>query len=359
MVLSSTRRRNVAFTLIELLVVIAIIAILIGLLLPAVQKVRDAAARSQCQNNLKQIGLALHNYHDQNKSLPPGAAADQPPYGTRAAAWGSSWRVYLLPHIEQQALFSGWLFNGGSGWGTSNSMNPGGNALRASRIQLSIYRCPASPVPLWCRSNQQVSGVQVMAASYTGIAGAVDGLIPGRAENRIWQPGTATNCCSGGRQGGGGTLYTNSDVKLPGIADGTSNTMMVGEQSDWLMTTTGARVAWGATDNHGWYIGANTTAIPNGPAGAGDRRSFGHQTIRYALNQKTGWPTGPDGNGDCGAAGVCQNSSTNAPLNSVHSGGVNALMGDGHVRFLRDSLPLATLAQLATRDDGVPLSGLD
>src|SRR5687768_16191653 len=105
------------FTLIELLVVIAIIAILIALLVPAVQKVRDAAARTQCQNNLKQQGLALHAYHDANRRLPPGAAADQPPFGTLAGSWGSSWRVYALPYIEQDNLFKAWLLGGGSGWG--------------------------------------------------------------------------------------------------------------------------------------------------------------------------------------------------------------------------------------------------
>src|SRR5947207_4007675 len=100
-----SRRRG--FTLIELLVVIAIIAILIALLVPAVQKVRDAAARSQCGNNLKQIGIALHAYHDAKKVFPPGASADIAPWKTPGAAdndWGSSWMVYLLPYIDQAPL---------------------------------------------------------------------------------------------------------------------------------------------------------------------------------------------------------------------------------------------------------------
>ena len=103
---------------------------------------------------------------------------------------------------------------------------------------------------------------------------------------------------------------------------------------------------------HGWMIGWHTTGTPNGGANVGDARTFQMTTIRYQINRKTGWPNPP---GDCGGQGVCDNIGTNIPLNSAHSGGVNALFGDGSVKFLRDSMPVATLAQLATRNDGIPV----
>ena len=123
-------RRRVAFTLIELLVVIAIIAVLIGLLLPAVQKVREAAARAKCSNNLKQIGLALHAYHDSNMAFAPGAACDYPPFGSGIGNEnGSSWMVFILPYIEQNALFNQWQFKNKSGW-----TNPNNRALTTGLV---------------------------------------------------------------------------------------------------------------------------------------------------------------------------------------------------------------------------------
>src|SRR6185369_3767499 len=146
-------RRWRGFTLIELLVVIAIIAILIALLVPAVQKVREAAARAQCQNNLKQMGLAMHNYHDTKKEFPPGDSSDYTPYGTitfpqagtapantYSGGWGSSWIVFILPYVEQSTLYSRWVFNGASGYTNAT------NSAAWNNVKIPTFRCPSSPM---------------------------------------------------------------------------------------------------------------------------------------------------------------------------------------------------------------------
>jgi prepilin-type N-terminal cleavage/methylation domain-containing protein/prepilin-type processing-associated H-X9-DG protein len=333
------------FTLIELLVVIAIIAILIGLLIPAVQKVREAALRSQCQNNLKQIGLAMHNYHSSSNQLPPGGAADQPPFGTGpvgGAGWGSAWTVYLLPYIEQGNFYNNWQFSGSSGWGNSV------DGANLNGIVIPMYRCPATSLPLTQKdltnstTNPGGNGT-AMVPTYMGISGADNGLIPGYTDSRINDFTSGTGCCNGGDIAGNGILYANSTVKFSDITDGTSNTIMVSEQADNLTLTTGAKVTWNGSGPHGWAIGAGATGQPPNYSGG---RTMQMTTIRYAINQKTGWTE------NCGATGVCDNTGQNIPLNSTHNGGVNALFGDGHVAFLPNSIPIATLAELAIRYDG-------
>src|SRR5262245_5233014 len=176
---SSMRRSRTGFTLIELLVVIAIIGILVSLLVPAVQKVRASVARVQCQNNLKQLGLGMHSYHANYKRLPPGTAADDPPFGSAtnwstSGNWGSSFFVYLLPYIEQDALFNSFKFDGigGSGWGSNaapsaaaaNSIN---NYNQANNKKINVYWCPAATVTQKTSLNQQPAGSAV--ASIAGV----------------------------------------------------------------------------------------------------------------------------------------------------------------------------------------------
>jgi prepilin-type N-terminal cleavage/methylation domain-containing protein/prepilin-type processing-associated H-X9-DG protein len=349
-----------AFTLIELLVVIAIIAILIGLLLPAVQKVRAAAGRAQCQNNLKQLGLAAHGYADIKRgNLPPSGASNNAPYGT-GGSWGFSWRVWLLPYVEQNALFTQLTpFMAGvsqPGW-TGGITNADGTVTRCSsvlnNVRLPVYRCPNSNIPDKCVSG--ANSHWVMTSDYVGISGVDNGVIVGWNDSRRFVNNSVGN--GGGVQMGGGAMVPNGEVKLAGMQDGTSNTILFSEQADTLnIGAPGSqlKVAWNATSYHGWAIGQSNVNVP--PGSPGDGRGFGSTVIKYAINVKD-FPSVAGPNGDCSPAfGICLYSSPMTPLNSAHGGGVNAVFGDGSVRFLTDSTPLDTLGKLATRDDGFPVS---
>jgi len=336
------RRPRSGFTLIELLVVIAIIAILIGLLLPAVQKIREAANRMKCSNNLKQIGLGLHNYNDTNGTLPPGGANDRTPWGnagTGGSNWGSSWLVYILPFVEQDNIYKQWQFNGGSGWGGPSQNN---NATVVNNKTIPIYRCPSSPLPVMQNAGY-ANPVQVplLIPNYVGIAGAVNGLIPNYNDTR-------TNGGGAGISTGNGCLYPYSAVSISTVTalDGLSNTMMVSEHGNFITDSGGAKQVWTASGPHAWLMGMAGGSEPPNYNNGGDNRQFNVTSIRYQINQVRGWADNP------GGTGVGFNTGANIPLNSAHSGGVNALLGDGSVRFLRDSITLQILAQLAIRDDG-------
>jgi len=325
-------RRLRGFTLIELLVVIAIIAILIGLLLPAVQKVREAAARMQCQNNMKQLGIALHAFHDANGRMPPGGGDDTTPFGNGGSSWGSSWKVYILPYIEQDNLYKQWQFNGTSGWQNVNNLS------KVDKLTIKTYRCPSSVLPdFHPGSCTNVTNSFQMFTTYVGVAGT-----------SIDNPrNTNIGCCAGTGpiNGGSGILCTNCTTKMTAITDGTSNTILVGEQSDHLRDNnnkpyipgTGALTSQGP---HGWVMGAGGGGI----GAANGERQFNITTVRWTINMR--------GLDNSATNGTNENSGSNIPFTATHTGGANMLMGDGSVRFLSDTTALATLQALGSKDGG-------
>jgi prepilin-type N-terminal cleavage/methylation domain-containing protein len=309
------RPRNRGFTLIELLVVIAIIAILIGLLLPAVQKVRDAAARAKCQNNLKQIGLGLHNYHDTLGRLPPGLINNQypssnPPY--YYPYW--SWMAHLLPFVEQDNLYrqaDAWAHGGGWQWwpwGDFWDNPPQSQPNPALGVTVRVYECPADPRSALASSIDFGNGYMRMVAftDYLGVAG-VSGANNGPRD---------------------GILDANIQIRLTDITDGTSNTLMVGERppSDNLW------YGW-------WFAGAGYDG-----SGVGDvllgAREYGYAQSLGCPNSKVGFQPGQFNN-DCDQVHFWSN----------HTAGANFLLGDGSVHFYSYEMN-TLLPQFATRAGG-------
>jgi prepilin-type N-terminal cleavage/methylation domain-containing protein/prepilin-type processing-associated H-X9-DG protein len=208
------RKKRLGFTLIELLVVIAIIAILVGLLLPSVQKVRQAAARTSCQNNLKQIGIALHAYHDSSGAFPPGGVTEGVCCDTQS---GTNWAIAILPFIEQQNLADRYV----TGQPNESSANA---FVRTAPVK--TYVCPAdvSTSVLDSPESGPGSGLAYMPGSYRAVSGKSDG-------SAFWDNADALGLPAQWR----GALHSVWQAKglgvehLTGISDGTSNTLLVGE----------------------------------------------------------------------------------------------------------------------------------
>jgi len=359
-----------AFTLIELLVVIAIIAILIGLLVPAVQKVRESAARLQCQNNLKQLGIAMHAYHDTRKFLPSAGSSDGKPFSP--GPWpnggeGTNWAVFIMPYIEQGSIFNRLTFTGDAGW-TDDPNQKGSSAVNnvtlSAGVVLPLFRCPSDPhPPLIANGSNVPNGIQVTRNSYVAIAGAVDRLDAAGLFRESRNTDASSWSADFGITAWGGVIVpAYSRVTLLSIRDGTSNTMMLSEQSDYLYyqdTPTSAPRQGGdydmTTTANGLYRGhPGTYRDGSGNLSAGqpwmDARGQTFTTIRYRINQKTGWKPAVDNVGV--SPSRWQSEGSNVPLVSAHTGGVNVLVADGSVRFLTDSTDLLMLARFATRDDG-------
>jgi prepilin-type N-terminal cleavage/methylation domain-containing protein/prepilin-type processing-associated H-X9-DG protein len=279
------------FTLIELLVVIAVIGILVGLLLPAVQRVREAAARTKCTNNLKQIGLALHNYHDSNLQFPPGYVdGNMDPASTpdndMGPGWG--WAAFILPFVEQNGVYNQIDFTQGVGVGVN---------AQISQQPLSIYQCPSDPDQSACilyNWNTYNAGnpptITVAHGNYVGCNGweecfnnAGGGSPPGKgADGLSGQFGAS----------GDGLFYRNSRKKLTDVKDGTSNTIAVGERcashspSTWTGAVPQAMCpSWMATQPFTIPYTSPSQA-PVGPNGSAyDNADFGEALVLAHCNQ--------------------------------------------------------------------------
>ncbi len=319
-------RRRRGFTLIELLVVIAIIAVLVALLLPAVQQAREAARRSQCTNNMKQIALAIHNYHDAYNLFPAGIMANSGPTsinaGWSACDFTATWATSILPYVDQTPLYNLDNFN-------VSLWNPV-NQLVVSQV-LPLYVCPSdlnggtqlAPPPTGCYSSNPAGQNMVFLGSYRGVAGKYANLWNSAGATLFWdfnnyfRPGFLPSF----DPGSAGPLHvcgtTAKNEAIANITDGSSNTFLVGEYA------TATSPQWGAEPTGGAVFTTLSSA------------SVYPQCIGLADYDA------------CVAAGVPVNRCRRA-FASFHPQGMNFVYCDGHVRFVSKNVDIVVFQGLAT-----------
>lgn len=346
------RSRIRGFTLIELLVVIAIIAVLIALLLPAVQAAREAARRLQCKNNLKQIGLALHNYHDSYNLFPPGWVFDRTRSGPafRMNMWG--WNAFLLPMMEQSNAYSQINFSMGFGGGLNSSGGDQGEGAGSvhgpESTEIASLRCPSDRglKQVFFRGSGSLgsnAGIRALGgrSNYPGVNGGV--FVDVAAPNTLGHLG--------------GTFGGNSKIGIRDMTDGTSNSVVVGERKWWEIAARriGTSTLWAGIRN----------ANPSGPLfGNSVPLAVGNCLIK--INQTPLISSG-GGTGDaafcCGGmngAGAIEGSGSGQlrpdptwhGFSSDHTGGAQFLLGDGSVRFISENIDQTTYRNLGTINDG-------
>ncbi len=323
--------RQQGFTLIELLVVIAIIAVLIALLLPAVQQAREAARRSQCKNNMKQMGLALHNYHDTHNTFPTGAPLRQLP----------NWRYSLLPGLDQAPLFQKLVIST-RGWQSAcNESSTYGQRyynenLILVGLKLAVYSCPSNTLPTNDPSVSLCNYDELQLHDYVGISGATpDPATSPRGELCSANQAYGIFCTNG-------TLVVGKNFRMRDLTDGTSNILVIAEQSGMVGNSDFRN------NYHGGWRGASLTFGDIVTSGTTTHAS-GVSTVAFKINSKTA---------TAGSNTTPRSNTAYAPntiLNSFHTGGIHGLLGDGSVRFISESADFGMFQRLCVKDDGLPI----
>jgi prepilin-type N-terminal cleavage/methylation domain-containing protein/prepilin-type processing-associated H-X9-DG protein len=344
--MSCLRKRREAFTLVELLVVIAIIGILVALLLPAVQAAREAARRMQCGNNLKQLALALHNYHDTHKIFPPaglgllscnGAGAE--PIGLNASGW-----TMALPFFEQQGIYSKYNFNAAASrfrrtGNTAVMMGDpvtSGNAALVS-MRLAVFNCPSDQGDPFLKDA--TNGTEYVPAKRSGINGAKTNYDfatngPTNCTNR-WESYNQAPRIAGTTTPGpnGRRMFGNlNEIKIDHVKDGTSNTIMICETT--FEVWDGRAPAWGY---RGWVQVGIDPVGKNNPRGINVWPCCAWQTPP--------WTSAP-------APGITGKLGEWGSPGSLHPGGAQFALADGSVRFISQTIELVALEAAATYAGG-------